>query len=489
MFARSASNVPSRGPYAASRGSRRPKCAPDPSAQRLTEKGRGCGPGDELAGRGVVESGRPWARRPGPGRAVPAPGASRARSVLPPRRGRASSARPSTRGRRRRCGRMSGTTTSSKNSSQKSAPPLIRRITPQGDARLRDRHAEPREPAMLRDAPVGAGQAQAPVGEVGERAPHLGAVEDPRIAVTGGPRPDTGEVGSSRRLGEELHPQLFAREHARQVPPLEVLRGVGQHDVRADPNVVEPESEVGQLVAGRLLVEGPLVRRVRPCPPYSTGQVIPAYPASNSAALLGRSLSIWSRVYSWLPRRLAATDPPFSAWRDWRRSNDGPRGETRRGRPVRWSSRRPPSEAMDPADSLSVPRRVAVEHPVDGEPPQIEVQVVFPGEADAAVGLLAGLRDRDAGIADVRLGDAGDLRSGGSRSPTAWAAAVAPRCSPPSRSWRRRGDASMLGTTRSDDRTPSGAWRSRPSLEQPTHRADRLRHAESGGHVDQPVEQ
>jgi hypothetical protein len=59
---------------------------------------------------------------------------------------------------------------------------------------------------MLRNAPVRAGQTQTPVGEMAERGPDLGAVQDPGITITSCTRPDAGEVRSSRRFREELDP-------------------------------------------------------------------------------------------------------------------------------------------------------------------------------------------------------------------------------------------------------------------------------------------
>ena len=73
------------------------------------------------------------------------------------------------------------------------------------------------------------------------------------------------------------------------------------------------------------------------------------------------------------------------------------------------------SEPVDPADALAVPVGVAVEHAVGGEAPQVEVQVVLPGEADAAVHLEALLGELRARVAGVGLGDARDLRRRGAR--------------------------------------------------------------------------
>src|SRR5207253_3067678 len=52
----------------------------------------------------------------------------------------------------------------------------------QRDARGVDRYPEPGEPTVLGHTPIGPREAQPVVGEVRPRAPHLRAVEDPRIA-------------------------------------------------------------------------------------------------------------------------------------------------------------------------------------------------------------------------------------------------------------------------------------------------------------------
>ena len=85
---------------------------------------------------------------------------------------------------------------------------------------------------MLGHAPVAAGEAQAEVGEVRPGAPHLRAVEDPRIAVARRARLHAREVGPRDRFGEELTPQLVTGQDARQVAELEVVGRVGEHHRR-----------------------------------------------------------------------------------------------------------------------------------------------------------------------------------------------------------------------------------------------------------------
>ena len=78
------------------------------------------------------------------------------------------------------------------------------------DARLVDLDDEHAEAAVLGHVPVGAEQAQAVVGEPRAGRPDLRAVDDPLVAVAhrGGER--GGDVGTTARLGEELHPDLLA---------------------------------------------------------------------------------------------------------------------------------------------------------------------------------------------------------------------------------------------------------------------------------------
>ena len=67
---------------------------------------------------------------------------------------------------------------------------------PDREARSVAGHEEPGESLVLGDPPVGAGEAHARIGQVGERAPDLLAVDDPLLAVPSRPRPGPGEVGS-----------------------------------------------------------------------------------------------------------------------------------------------------------------------------------------------------------------------------------------------------------------------------------------------------
>ena len=81
-------------------------------------------------------------------------------------------------------------------------------------ALLVDLHDEHGEAAVLRRVPVGAGEAHRVRGRHRRRAPDLGAVHHPLVAVALGARQASGEVGTAGGLGEELHPLLLTAQHA-----------------------------------------------------------------------------------------------------------------------------------------------------------------------------------------------------------------------------------------------------------------------------------
>ena len=125
---------------------------------------------------------------------------------------------------------------------------------------LVDREHEHGEAAVLRHVPVGAGQAQAPVGPPRAGGPDLRAVQHPLVAVAHGGGERAGDVGAAARLGEELHPDLLALEDGGDVRALLLLGAeVEQHrQARRERRRLEPRRV---LVAGELLVERLLVRR------------------------------------------------------------------------------------------------------------------------------------------------------------------------------------------------------------------------------------
>ena len=107
------------------------------------------------------------------------------------------------------------------------------------DAGLVDLQDEHGEPAVLRRMPVGAGQTQGVVTAERARAPDLRAVQNEDVAVAGGPGDQAGQVRTSRRLGEELHPNLFTRDHLGQMGVVlllgaEVEKGRSEDGERGD---------------------------------------------------------------------------------------------------------------------------------------------------------------------------------------------------------------------------------------------------------------
>ena len=100
---------------------------------------------------------------------------------------------------------------------------------------------------MLRNIPVRSGQAEAPVGPPGARRPNLRPVHHPFFAVTNGRGLRARHVGTTTRLGEELHPQLLALQDGRNVVPLLFLGTEFQDDRHA-------RREGGHLRLRRVLV-------------------------------------------------------------------------------------------------------------------------------------------------------------------------------------------------------------------------------------------
>ena len=98
-----------------------------------------------------------------------------------------------------------------------------------GHAGLVGLDGEPGQAPMLRDVPVGPGQAHPVVGVIRPARPDLRPVEDPAVAIPGGPALDARQVRSGDRLGEELDPELVAGQDPRDVAAKELGRGVHEH--------------------------------------------------------------------------------------------------------------------------------------------------------------------------------------------------------------------------------------------------------------------
>ena len=87
---------------------------------------------------------------------------------------------------------------------------------------------------VLRRARVGAGEADAPVGFVRHRGPHLLPVQQPAAVGAGAGRGERGEVGAGAGLAEQLAPRDVA-EQRRPHPALLLLGGAVGRDRRLPP--------------------------------------------------------------------------------------------------------------------------------------------------------------------------------------------------------------------------------------------------------------
>ena len=105
-----------------------------------------------------------------------------------------------------------GTRAPSKTTSPNSrVMPLIILQRPLLDAGLVHRTANADRPLCFGDIRVGAGQQEAPVGEVGVARPDLVAGDDVLVAVALGPGAQRREVGAGVGLAEALAPPVARR--------------------------------------------------------------------------------------------------------------------------------------------------------------------------------------------------------------------------------------------------------------------------------------
>ena len=128
---------------------------------------------------------------------------------------------------------------------------------------------------MLGHLWIGAHDEQAPLGDVGQRRPHLLAVDDPLVAVLHAARRQAREVGPRARLAEELAPDLLAGE---QRPQARLLRlGPPLHDGRAAHAVADrvAEERVGPAGGEDPLVDDPLQLGVQAETAVALGEVNP----------------------------------------------------------------------------------------------------------------------------------------------------------------------------------------------------------------------
>ena len=113
---------------------------------------------------------------------------------------------------------------------------------------------------MLGNVPVGAGQAEPPVRQVGVRAPDLLSIDHPLVAVLRRPGAGTGEVRTGRRLREELADERLPGQDSRYELLEELGLTVGDHGWDADVEGGTGEhSEVGQNVVAGFVQERDLV--------------------------------------------------------------------------------------------------------------------------------------------------------------------------------------------------------------------------------------
>ncbi len=225
---------------------------------------------------------------------------------------------------------------------------------------------------------VGAREADAPVGTLGHRGPHLLPREPPSPVDSLGAGPQRGEVRPGAGLGEELTPgQLAEQRRPHEAVPLRVAavlqdrryRPPGDHQVRP--------RDAG---AGQLLVDHQLRHRVGP-------QAVRRGPVRCEVSGLhqGRSPLVLGRCGDAL--------------------GDGPDvGPDRVVPPVEVDVDRAPYAGCrgnrEPLGSLV---GTAHQGPERERPPQVEVGVVLEGEPDPAEDLDAGLRRRDGAVEADRL--------------------------------------------------------------------------------------
>ena len=121
----------------------------------------------------------------------------------------------------------------------------------------------------------------AAVGDVGERGPHLLAVDDPLVAVAHGAGRQAGEVGAGAGLAEQLAPDLLAGEQRPQAAAL-AARRVPWVDDRRRRHVRSPITvdgvRRGAPAAGKARVDRALPIRLDPEAAGALGEVHPRQP-------------------------------------------------------------------------------------------------------------------------------------------------------------------------------------------------------------------
>ena len=193
-------------------------------------------------------------------------------------RSSASSGWPASPRRRRRCGPTSGTRTSVMYTSLNSASPVIWRSGRTSTPAACMSSAKYVMPLCLGASGSVRVDEHPAVGEVGERVPHLLAVDDPLVAVAHGPGAEAGEVRAGAGLAEQLAPRLLAGEHRAQEALLDLVAAVG--DDRRAGQGHEERARVGRL--GPRLDQAPLDEPVQLRPhaeaAVTLGEVHPGQP-------------------------------------------------------------------------------------------------------------------------------------------------------------------------------------------------------------------
>ena len=162
--------------------------------------------------------------------------------------------------------RSSGTNTSARNTSLKSDSPVSWRSGRTSTPWARMSTAKAVMPACLRTVGVGAGQAQAPVGELGVGGPHLLAVErpaaDPVALGADGPGRERSQVAAGVGLAEQLAEEHVGRQDGGQPTRPLLVGAVGQ---QRGPDQVDADAphQLGGPGPGQLLLHDVVGQRRR----------------------------------------------------------------------------------------------------------------------------------------------------------------------------------------------------------------------------------
>ena len=129
---------------------------------------------------------------------------------------------------------------------------------------------------------IGPGHQHAPVGDVGQRVPHLLSGDHPLVPVADGPGGQAGQIGPGSRLAEQLAPRLLAGEGPAQDPVAELVGSVGDHGRAGHGQPEELASTGGRGPGlGQAAVDVPLQVGRSSRPPHPSGNETQASPRSN----------------------------------------------------------------------------------------------------------------------------------------------------------------------------------------------------------------